>query len=205
MSILPKFLYLFQSIPLNMPASFFSFLNKIFTKFIWNNKRPRLRLSLLYLPYDRGGLRLPNLKLYYWAAQLWAATCYFSTTDTPAWIHIENKTKLPIISYLYSDETKQLLKDTKNPFLKNTLSVWHQSHIALSEAPTISYLSPIWGNNRFKPGRADMGFKIRFNKGLKKIGEILDILTTFKMFTLAEILFFTVRYFGLKQLQYSSL
>ena len=78
MSILPKFLYLFQSIPLHIPASFFSSLNKNFTTFIWNNKRPRLRLSLLYLPYDRGGLRLPNMKLYYWAAQLCAATSYFS-------------------------------------------------------------------------------------------------------------------------------
>lgn len=31
MSILPKFLYLFQSIPLHIPASFFSSLNKTFT------------------------------------------------------------------------------------------------------------------------------------------------------------------------------
>ena len=35
------------------PASFF-------TCFIWSNKRPRLRLPLLYLPYERGGLKLPN-------------------------------------------------------------------------------------------------------------------------------------------------
>lgn len=103
MSILPKCLYLFQSIPLHIPASFFSSLNKTFTKFIWNSKRPRLRLSLLYLPYDRGGLRLPNVKLYYWAAQLCAATYYFSTTDTTSWIHIENNTlKLPLTSYLYA-------------------------------------------------------------------------------------------------------
>uniref|UniRef100_A0A8C9ZKR3 Reverse transcriptase n=1 Tax=Sander lucioperca TaxID=283035 RepID=A0A8C9ZKR3_SANLU len=48
MSILPKFLYLFQSIPLHIPASFFSSLNKTLTKFIWNSKRPRLH-SLSYL------------------------------------------------------------------------------------------------------------------------------------------------------------
>ncbi len=75
MSILPKFLYLFQSIPLPLPNTFLSTLKKAFTRFIWNNKRPRL--SLLYLPYDRGGLQVPNIKLYYWAAQLRTAMFYF--------------------------------------------------------------------------------------------------------------------------------
>ena len=56
MSILSTFLYLFQSIPLSPAPSFFKLLNNIFTNFIWNNKQPRLRLSSLYLPYDRGGL-----------------------------------------------------------------------------------------------------------------------------------------------------
>ena len=130
-------------------------------------------ISLLYLPYDRGGLRLPNVKLYYWAAQLCAATYYFSITDTPSWIHIENNTlKLPLTSYLYAAKIKQLLKNTKNPFLKNTISIWHKSHAALSEVSKLSWLSPIWGNDRFKPGRADTRFKSWLNNGLNKIGDL---------------------------------
>uniref|UniRef100_A0A3B3YM34 Reverse transcriptase domain-containing protein n=1 Tax=Poecilia mexicana TaxID=48701 RepID=A0A3B3YM34_9TELE len=173
MSILPKFLYLFQSIPLHIPASFFSSLDKAFNKFIWNNKRSRLRLSLLYLPYDRGGLRVPNIKLYYCAAQLCAASCYFSTGDIPCWVQIENNSvTLPLTSYFYSAELKYLLKNTKNPFLKNTISVWHYSHTVLDEVSKISCLSPIWGNNRFKPGRTDRGFRIWMNKGLNKIGDL---------------------------------
>ena len=60
--ILPKFLYLFHYIPLSPPPSLFNFLKKLFSNFIRNNKRPKLRLSLLYLPYDRGGLQQPNLE-----------------------------------------------------------------------------------------------------------------------------------------------
>ena len=70
MNIVPKFLYLFQSIPLTPPGNFFC-------NFIWNNRRPRLHMTLLYLPYDRGGLKLPFLQGYYWAAQLRAASYWF--------------------------------------------------------------------------------------------------------------------------------
>lgn len=90
MTVVPKLLYLFQSIPLFLPASFFSNLNKTFARFIWNNKQPRLRLSLLYLPYERGGLKMPNIKLYYWAAQLRSAMFYFISGEVPAWVEMKN-------------------------------------------------------------------------------------------------------------------
>ena len=76
MSILPKYLYLFQSTPLAPPLSFFRSLEKLFSSFIWNNRRPRL--TLFYLPFDRGGLQLPNLMWYYWAAQIRAGIFYFA-------------------------------------------------------------------------------------------------------------------------------
>lgn len=60
MNILPKFVYLFQSIPLAPPTYLFSRMRKLFTRFIWNKRHPRIRLSLIYLPFDRGGLIYPN-------------------------------------------------------------------------------------------------------------------------------------------------
>jgi len=59
MSILPKFLYLFQALPLPLSKQFFDELNTVFSRFIWNNKKPRLRLRLLYMPYERGGVTTP--------------------------------------------------------------------------------------------------------------------------------------------------
>lgn len=84
MDILPKFLYLFQSISLPLPMSFFDRINNILAKFIWNNKKAGLRLKLLYMPYERGGLRLPNLQWYYWSAQLHSASFYFNSDILPA-------------------------------------------------------------------------------------------------------------------------
>lgn len=59
----------------------------IFRNFIWNNKRSRLRLSLLYLPYERGGLQLPDLMWYFWA-QIRAAAFCFVNEQTPTWVSV---------------------------------------------------------------------------------------------------------------------
>ena len=44
-------------------VSYFSKWRKTCLNFIWNNRRHRLRLSLLYLPYDRGGLKFSAVLL----------------------------------------------------------------------------------------------------------------------------------------------
>ncbi|KAJ0066046.1 hypothetical protein NL108_001272 [Boleophthalmus pectinirostris] len=92
MAILPKFLYLFQSIPLPLTELFFKQINKLLLRYIWNNKKARLRLRLLYMPYETGGLQLPNFKWYYWSVQLCSAMFYFSTEDPPSWVGIEQET-----------------------------------------------------------------------------------------------------------------
>lgn len=98
MNILPKSLYLFQNIPITPPSNLFSRLKMLIIKFIWNNRRSRIRLSLLYLPFDRGGLQCPNFKWYYTAAQLRSIMFFFSTSnEQPVWVEMEKKTTLGII------------------------------------------------------------------------------------------------------------
>lgn len=119
MIILPKFIYLFQSLPFPLSKAFFKEINSMFCRFIWNNRKPRLRLKLLYLPYDRGGLQLPNLQCYYWAAQLRSAMFYFSAKSTPAWVSIEQvASELPLKLYIY---TPQILKPLKDKHLTHFL------------------------------------------------------------------------------------
>ncbi len=107
-NILPKLLYLFQNIPLPPPSDLFSRIKKIFVEFIWNNRKTRLRLSLLYLPFDRGGLKCPNLMLHYWATQLRSMTFYFSTNDSPHWTEVESyNLNFPLPLFIYSDTVKK--------------------------------------------------------------------------------------------------
>ena len=76
MNILPKFLFLFQSVPLFLPKHFFDSLDKIISSFIWGGKSPRVRKTLLQRCRLSGGLALPNFLTYYWAAHI-HKLCYW--------------------------------------------------------------------------------------------------------------------------------
>uniref|UniRef100_A0AAR2IWT2 Reverse transcriptase domain-containing protein n=1 Tax=Pygocentrus nattereri TaxID=42514 RepID=A0AAR2IWT2_PYGNA len=68
MNILPRFLYLFQCIPIFLTKSFFLLIDKLISAFIWNGKNAHIRKSILQRHREHGGLSLPNFQYYYWAA-----------------------------------------------------------------------------------------------------------------------------------------
>lgn len=89
MNILPRLLFLFQSLPIMVPGSTFKMLNKSITKFLWQNKKARIKYKTILSPKDKGGLNLPNLKNYYWAAQLRALILWMTKDKDTIWVEME--------------------------------------------------------------------------------------------------------------------
>ena len=65
-TILPKFIYRFNKIPIKIPISFFTEREKkSVLKFIWNHKRQQITKIILSQRNDAPGFPIPYLKIHY--------------------------------------------------------------------------------------------------------------------------------------------
>lgn len=64
MVILPKIIYKFQMLPIAIPQSFFRTIKTMIIKYIWQNKKPRLKFALITRKEKHGGL-IPDINKYY--------------------------------------------------------------------------------------------------------------------------------------------
>lgn len=173
MNLLPKLLFLFQSLPVRVPVSTLNMLNKLISTFIWQKKRPRVRLKTLYLPKDEGGLGLPNLKYYYWAAQINAIVSWIGNDREAIWPQIEQDSiRGASLSVLPFIDRKLINKiQIKNRWIKHTLKVWTTVRKMLGGPETISRAMLIVGNIDFPPSLWDPGFRRWADKGLRTINQ----------------------------------
>ena len=127
MSILPRFLYLFQCIPIFLTKSFFQNLDRLISSFIWGGKTPRIRKEFLQRQKPQGGLALPNFRYYYWAANI-SKVLYWLQIPKDVWCISEANSctssslpalalsKLPLCISMY----------TRCPVVANTPKFWFQ-------------------------------------------------------------------------------
>ena len=67
MNVLSRINFISSMIPLYPPTDYWKKLHADISKFIWNKKRPRLKLSTLQSSRGDGGLAVPNFKYYFWS------------------------------------------------------------------------------------------------------------------------------------------
>lgn len=65
MSVLPKIMFLFQTIPIISNLKILDHWQSILQNFIWAGKKPRIKLKSICDLKENGGLQMPNLRVYF--------------------------------------------------------------------------------------------------------------------------------------------
>uniref|UniRef100_A0A803J5Q1 Reverse transcriptase domain-containing protein n=1 Tax=Xenopus tropicalis TaxID=8364 RepID=A0A803J5Q1_XENTR len=176
MNVLPRILYIFRTVQIQLPPRYIKLLQSQMNAFIWQGKKPRIAAKVLQQPNLSGGVGIPNLLYYYKASLLETAVRMHSPIAQRQWIAIEtnflNNLTLPELLWLppkYRPKNQSILPTTKL-ILQNWDTI--NKNGKLGQFP-----SPITPITNMQLLIQDLSLKQWSDKGIRTIADLYTINT----------------------------
>ncbi len=168
MNILPRILFLFQALPVEIKSQQFNEWDKIISRFIWQGKKPRVRFKTLQLSKKEGGMAIPDLRNYFYSTQIKPLLNLCNQKYNARWKDIEKTLikDLPIQAVLGNKEIEQIINKLKNPWLKFQLKIWNTIKTEYKLQDKLWIIRWFAYDPDFKPNQLDLRFKTWTSKGM---------------------------------------
>ncbi len=137
--------------PFSPPPGYFKEINSIISKFIWNDKCPRIKLTTLQHTNIAGGLAVPNFELYYWSFQLKALHNWVDPQSTVSWRVIEADKVKPnrLQDILFTDTGKKGDNYKFGPVVANSIKIWKTVERRIGGPFKFCNSTPLWHDFNF--------------------------------------------------------
>ena len=168
MNTLPKLLYVFRTLPVEITDDQFREWDKWISRFIWQGKKPRIRFNTLQLRKERGGVALPCLKKYFYASQLTPLMYWCNSEYKARWKEIEFEISLdfPLQAVIADRGLMVQLEERNNPWINFTLKIWQKVVKSCEIYNMLRLFRWCAYDTEFIPNRGDKRFESWTQKGL---------------------------------------
>lgn len=178
MTVLPKLLYLFDTLPIPIRRGDLRSMQATLLNFIWAQKRHRISKLVLQTPKNRGGLAVPDLIRYYWAAQLRCIPAWSSLFAYSRWMEIEKLWVAPTHpnSFLWATSNIRMSSPLLGPMVL-TREVWRTCADKFGLSSASSAMTSFLFNPQFPDSLGGLSMKPWFDKKLFRFADIVDCKT----------------------------
>ena len=161
MSILPKAIYRFSPIPIELPMVFFTELEQIISQFVWKYKKLWKAKAILRKKNGTGGINLPDFRLYYKAIVIKTVWYWHKDRNIDQWNKIESPEINPCTyGHLVFDKggKSDWATELKQSMWAGLSAIWEDKNW-ISATKTLRTWGPrLEGPQRHEPGNASCLF-----------------------------------------------
>ncbi len=156
-------------LPITIPPAIFKKYDDIVKQFLWEGKKARITLSKLCTPKERGGLGLPDPRLYGISFEIAKLAKYWKPTENRLdWMDIENE----LCSPFSPKEKLSQRNDTTNPILVHSKEIWAKVHQMYRLSHYVQPYASLWSNPAIHVGKGPVYWKQWHSRDICTIGDL---------------------------------